>query len=65
MTLTHHPHSQSRHARPIDPLSLAVLFVCLVAIALMLVGIAARGTTPIVLIAPTLLGCVAIAGLRR
>lgn len=42
-----------------------MLFVAIVAAALALVGIAVHGTSPWILIAPTLLGCFAILSLRK
>jgi uncharacterized membrane protein len=67
MAMANH-HQESRHAsrnRRLDVVSLAVLFVAIVAIALSLVGVAERGTSPLVLIAPLLVGCAAIIGLLR
>jgi hypothetical protein len=67
-TVGHRRAAGPREVRLLDGVnlvSLAVLFVCLVAIAVMLVGIAVRGTTPLVLLAPVALGFVAILDLRR
>lgn len=49
----------------VNLVSLAVLFLCIVAIALMLIGIATRGTTPLVVIPPVAVGFWAILDLRR
>lgn len=61
----HQTHSHPTRNRRFDRLSAIVLFISIVAIALALVGIAERGTSPLVLLAPTLLGCWAIYGLRN
>lgn len=68
MAMSDHHQQSHRHSnrfQRIDTVSLAVLFLAIVAIAVVLVGIAERGTSPLVLIAPTLLGCWAIVSLRR
>lgn len=63
----HHPKSRRHPNRlqRVDTVSLAVLFTAVVAIALILVGIARGGTSPLFLILPTVVGCWAIFGLRR
>lgn len=63
----HHPRSHRHPSRlqRIDTVSLAVLFAAVVAVALILVGIARGGTSPLFLILPTVVGCWAILGLRR
>lgn len=66
---THRQNPHRRNGGPprgsIDLVSLAVFFVALVAVALLLVGIATRDTNPLLLLPPTALGFVAILGLRR
>jgi hypothetical protein len=55
------PHaSRSTRGREIDTRSLAVLFVALVSIAVGLVGVAGRGTTPLVLIPGVIAGVLAL-----
>lgn len=62
-------HASSRPNRglrdDLDLLSLAVVFVAVVGVALALVGIAVRGTNPVVLIVPVLVGVLGILGLRK
>lgn len=49
----------------VNPWSLAVLFVAIVAIALVLVGVAVRGSPAWWVIFPLLLGCWSIFGLKH
>lgn len=67
MTVHHHPQHRARpkNNHHVDLTSAAALFIAIVAISVSLIGIAVRGTTPFVLILPTLLGCWAILTLRR
>lgn len=66
MTLTNqHRRTDPANSKHIDLFSVALLFVALVIVGLMLVGIAVRGTSPWILIAPTILGCTAILTIRR
>ena len=56
------------HKRPpsrINLVSVAVLFIAIVAIALMLVGIAVRGSSPLFLLFPVALGVFCILDLRK
>jgi uncharacterized RDD family membrane protein YckC len=58
---------KTRHSSLIDGIdltSLAVLFTAVVAIALILVGAAQEGTSPMLIVFPTLLGIWAIFNLR-
>lgn len=69
MAMVNHQHVVGQRDRKshagIDLVSLAVLLVALVAIVLVLVGVAARGTTPLTLLPPIALGLVAILNLRK
>ncbi|MDI2021180.1 hypothetical protein SAMN05660916_02061 [Arthrobacter sp. 31Cvi3.1E] len=68
MATLEHRQKSHRHAnrfQRIDSVSLSVLFIAVVAIAVILVGVAKGGTSPAFLILPTLVGCWAIWGLRR
>lgn len=66
---TIHQHRQNHPARitleNVSLISLAVLFVSIVAIALALIGVAVRGTTPLVAIPPLAVGCWAILTIRK
>lgn len=67
-TVDHHPSTRRRERGALDGInlvSLAVLLVGLVAIALMLIGVALRGTSPWLLALPVALACVAILDLRQ
>ena len=67
MTTTHprsSSHRSQQHTGGVDLVSLAVLFTCSVAIALVLVGVARSGTDPIFLAFPTLISIWAILNLR-
>ena len=59
-----HAHAQFT-LDSVDLVSLSILLVALVAVALGLIGVALRGTTPLVVIPPLLLGCWGIATLRK
>ena len=65
MALLHNSTKSTGHQGRIDLVSLAILFVAVVAIALILVGVAVRGTSSIFVVFPMLLGFWAILGLRR
>ena len=49
----------------LDLVSLAVLFVCIVAIALLLVSVIREGSSILLVLAPTAVGVAAILNLRR
>lgn len=53
------------HGREIDLFSLAMLFVAIVLVALALIGVAERGTSPFVVIPPMALGFRAILNLGK
>ena len=63
--IRHHRRRRRSFLDGVDLLSLALLFVALVATTLALIGIAVRGTTPLVLILPVALGVWSILSLRR
>jgi hypothetical protein len=65
MALLHTPRRTTSSEFRIDLVSLGVLFVAIVAIALILVGVVSRGTSPVWVAFPTLLGLWAILSLRR
>lgn len=67
MTIRNHHGRGPRQSKTktIDLVSLTVLFVCVVGIALGLVGVGTRGTEMWVLIPPTIVGCFAILNLNR
>lgn len=58
-------HTPKRSENGLDHISAAVLFVCVIAIALVLVGVATIGTSPLAIILPTLVGFWAILTLIR
>lgn len=58
-------HTNRERARELDTVSLAILLVSLVAIVLGLIGVANRGTTPLVLIPGVLAAVVSILRLYR
>lgn len=62
-----HPksHTPKHRSNGLDHVSIGVLFVCVVAIVLVLVGVATIGTSPLAIILPTLVGFWAILKLRR
>lgn len=64
---TTHPksHPPKRREGPLDFVSLGVLFVCVVAIVLVLVGVATVGTSPWAIILPTIVGFWSVVTLRR
>lgn len=65
MALLHSPSSSTSQRAPIDLFSVGILFVAIVAISLVLVGVAIDGTSPIFVMPPMILGLWAIASLRR
>lgn len=58
------PSSTQHRGHDLDLISLAVLFAACAAIALVLVGVAVRGNSPLWLLPPLVLGAVAILHLR-
>jgi|GEM_PF-5324025 len=64
-TQTHHGRHASEPKRHIAPGALAVLLVALVAIALMLIGVARGETSPLLLLFPTALAAWALATIRH
>lgn len=70
MTMVRHhrvspPPEPVSHRSGIDLVSLAVLFVAVVAIALVLLAVATHDSSPYFVIPPMLLGCWAILTLRK
>jgi hypothetical protein len=66
---TMHPRPANHRPKPfvgeLNLVSLAVLFTCCVAIALVLVGVVRSGTAPVFVVFPTLVSVWAILTLRR
>lgn len=65
MTTMNHRIQKPTDKKTYDPFSLVLLLIAFVAIAVMLIGIATRGTTPWILIAPLTLASSAIFTLAR
>ncbi len=67
MSMTHHRRAPSRRSvlDGVNLVSLAVLFIALIAAALMLIGTAVRGSSPLLLVVPVVLGTFAILDLRE
>jgi hypothetical protein len=66
-TTQSHPHQKRNDRRAPGKLnldSLALLFVCVVSVALALIAVALRGSTPLALLPAVVLGVVAILRLR-
>lgn len=62
---THHGRHATRRRGRYDPVNLAVLFIALVAIALMLIGVARGETHAWLIVLPTALAAWMIATMRR
>jgi hypothetical protein len=70
MAMAHHTHHSSstpdsKRPKEINLVSLATLFIAIVAIALVLVGTATRGTTPLLVLPGMIVGAKAILDLRK
>ncbi|PTU57173.1 hypothetical protein DBB34_05350 [Sphaerisporangium cinnabarinum] len=67
MQTLHHPPASRDSGRPrrFNLISVAVLFVAIVATALMLIGIAERGTNPGFILIPVAVAVVAILDIRE
>ena len=66
MTAAHHrqrPHNPRQNRATYG--NVAIIFVLAVALALVLVGVAVRGTSPLALVLPTVIAFITIASMRR
>lgn len=66
MTAAH--HREGRHNSKQNRVTygnVAIIFVLAVALGLVLVGVAVRGTSPLALVLPTAIACFTIASMRR
>lgn len=58
-------HREQGSPRQVSLSSAALLFISIVSIALVLIGVAVRGSTPLALVPAVLVGCLAILTLRK
>ena len=65
MARLHNPARSTTDRESFDLFSAGILFVAIVSIALVLVGVAIDGTSPLFVIPPMILGLWAIASIRR